>query len=362
MKVLFVAPRYHTNQCGIVKTLIDFGCEVRFDVLKRGESENYRIISPNIIEVSFFSKVVNKFFPSNKSNLYYAFPSFIKYYLNLKASKIDVIIIRDPKRYFSVIAALAAKSLNIKIVFYTQDTTKSESTSWFKSWQQKLIKSIFDAEWITPIGGVDTEVKKYLPFVVSSNKKEMIERDNISDSVRILSIGKYVKRKRLDLLLQMLITFPLAELTIIGEESSEEHTRIKKELELLSDSLGVSERVEFISNMSHADVLNIYSEFDVFILPAEKEPASISVLEAMASGVPVICADTCGTSSYIKPGVTGYIFTENNLDDLLIKYRELENLIKQKGKKDIQISCFRHADLEFSESAYISRAKNIFLK
>ena len=51
-------------------------------------------------------------------------------------------------------------------------------------------------------------------------------------------------------------------------------------------------------------------------MPATDEPASISILEAMGYGLPVICSDSCGTKTYIKNNCNGSIFNSGSVDSL----------------------------------------------
>ena len=60
----------------------------------------------------------------------------------------------------------------------------------------------------------------------------------------------------------------------------------------------------------------IYRNHDVFLMAARDEPAAISPLEAMGFGLSVICADTCGTKTYIEDGINGFIFETDNEESL----------------------------------------------
>jgi hypothetical protein len=53
----------------------------------------------------------------------------------------------------------------------------------------------------------------------------------------------------------------------------------------------------------------VYQEADVFVLPSQQEGMSIALLEAMASGLPVIVTDTGGTAELVTQGENGEIVT-----------------------------------------------------
>jgi glycosyltransferase involved in cell wall biosynthesis len=60
-------------------------------------------------------------------------------------------------------------------------------------------------------------------------------------------------------------------------------------LEALAACLGVSERVRFAGH--HQDTVAFYAQFDVFALSSDTEQMPLSVIEAMASGLPVVSTD-----------------------------------------------------------------------
>ena len=67
-------------------------------------------------------------------------------------------------------------------------------------------------------------------------------------------------------------------------------------------------------------LLVIYSYF----LPM-KNLQVIQFLEALSHGCPVICSSQCGTKSYIKHNVNGYIFKNNSKSDLIKYIHEITN-------------------------------------
>jgi glycosyltransferase involved in cell wall biosynthesis len=59
--------------------------------------------------------------------------------------------------------------------------------------------------------------------------------------------------------------------------------------------------------MSHAEIVPYYSAADLSILPSLMEATSISCLEAMAAGLPIICTNVGGLPFLVEDGVNGFL-------------------------------------------------------
>ena len=55
---------------------------------------------------------------------------------------------------------------------------------------------------------------------------------------------------------------------------------------------GVESRVKFIGRVSDAELLELYSEARVFVLPSVTEGFGLPILEAQASGIPVVASNS----------------------------------------------------------------------
>lgn len=70
---------------------------------------------------------------------------------------------------------------------------------------------------------------------------------------------------------------------------------------------GISDRVRIINGLSHNEVLKEIEQHDALLLTSVEEGLANVVLEAMATGTPVISSDIGGMKEIIDNGITGYL-------------------------------------------------------
>ena len=85
------------------------------------------------------------------------------------------------------------------------------------------------------------------------------------------------------------------------------------------------ETIEFVENPSDAKVNQLYSGAKAFIFSAE-EDFGITPVEAMASGVPVICFGTAGASETVIDGKTGIYHAKQTVESLKHAIGELDKI------------------------------------
>jgi glycosyltransferase involved in cell wall biosynthesis len=95
----------------------------------------------------------------------------------------------------------------------------------------------------------------------------------------------------------------------------------KHRLELLSARLGLTERVHFLGN--RADVPELLSQADAFVLSTNWEGLPISILEAMRAGLPVVATEVGGVNEQIAHGVNGFMTKSGDAADLRTKLQTL---------------------------------------
>jgi hypothetical protein len=80
MKFVFVAPRLHTNQYEIVKTLQKKGHSVKYHVFLHALIEDHSLLFPQKFNPCIVSRVLIKFLEPKKAIPYKSFPNPFKYY------------------------------------------------------------------------------------------------------------------------------------------------------------------------------------------------------------------------------------------------------------------------------------------
>jgi len=95
-----------------------------------------------------------------------------------------------------------------------------------------------------------------------------------------------------------------------------------QELQDRARSLGVADQVDFLGFRD--DVSDLYARSRVFVLPSLYEGLSISLLDAMASGLPVIVSDVGEARDVVQDGRNGFVYPVGRVDELA---RLLETLL-----------------------------------
>lgn len=82
--------------------------------------------------------------------------------------------------------------------------------------------------------------------------------------------------------------------------------------------------VHFTGMLTGEELSQAYASGDIFITPSESETLGFVVLEAMASGIPVVCARAGGIPDIVNQnGVTGYLYTPGDVEDCVGKLKAL---------------------------------------
>jgi glycosyltransferase involved in cell wall biosynthesis len=121
--------------------------------------------------------------------------------------------------------------------------------------------------------------------------------------LEILCVGRLIERKGQHHLLRAFGQLRAAglpvHLTLVGVGDAEAALR------RLATELNLKRDVTFAGPVEHAQVAQVYRQVDIFALPSQNEGMSVAVLEAMASGLPVIVTPKAGAPGLVSDGVEG---------------------------------------------------------
>ena len=365
LNILFLAPRYHTNQNPIVSLLENKGHKIFFHSKYIGKIENHDNIKPLVFEESFFSRALKLIFFFKKDKHLFYLPKLIKYYLYLKKLNFDIAIIRLHGRLnVYILSVLIRFILNKKVIFYDQANSDLRHIKGLSI--LKIIKKIefytrlflFSARWFTPLHNKKNILPKncyYVPFYVQN--RPFIKKN--FKKIKILTIAKFQNRKNL-LKATQIINFLKdkynLEFTIVGEVSKKEHEINLIRLEKYIREKNLEQIVSIFTNVSNNEIKNFYINHNLFFLPSYNEPASISLLEAMSYGLPVICHKTCGTSTYVKNGFNGFVLNNisfNEINLILDKIKNIQTL------EVLSKNCLHYQKQYFSDKVYYNHFLNL---
>ncbi len=75
-------------------------------------------------------------------------------------------------------------------------------------------------------------------------------------------------------------------------------------------------KVHFAGRVAQADLPAFYQAADLYVSPSHSDGSSISLLEALACGRPVLASDIPGNREWVEPGVNGHTFRAGSVADL----------------------------------------------
>jgi len=134
---------------------------------------------------------------------------------------------------------------------------------------------------------------------------------------QLLYVGGIEERKGLEILIRSLFIvkkqIPDIKLRVVG--SVRNPTYYNNVLKIMGE-LNLLNNINFVGKINDSELLKEYSNASLYISPSFEESEGITILEAMATGTPVIATRSGGSESIIKDGVDGLLVGRGNIDML----------------------------------------------
>ncbi|NNC66349.1 MAG: glycosyltransferase family 4 protein [Gammaproteobacteria bacterium] len=136
---------------------------------------------------------------------------------------------------------------------------------------------------------------------------------SVHEPLRLLAVARLVRRKGLEVLINAMAheECPRCRLEIVGDG------RLRPRLQKLVGSLRLDDRVEFTGRLHGEELARRYRSADCFVLPSLAESFSMSLLEAMASGLPVVASRIGGIPELVEDRVNGRLVSPGSVEALV---------------------------------------------
>ncbi|MFH1854408.1 MAG: glycosyltransferase family 4 protein [Candidatus Omnitrophota bacterium] len=277
------------------------------------------------------------------------FKSIFEVYRMTKRLKIDVI--HAQTRVTQIVGFLVSKLYRVKFIttchgFFNRNIGRRLIPAWgdrviaiSEAVRVHLIKDfkVPNEKVFLIHNGID--IKKYLRDFSASEKDDLKDSFGIrKDHAVIGTIARFTPDKGHDILLEALCEIlkekPDVQLVFVGDG------RERYKIIDLAQRLGLTENVIFVK--SQLNTVNILSVMDIFMFtPRRKEGLGIALLEALASGKPVIATNVGGISSIVRDGVNGFLVQPSRHGLLvkpairLLKDKALYHKMAQAGRETV---------------------------
>jgi glycosyltransferase involved in cell wall biosynthesis len=122
--------------------------------------------------------------------------------------------------------------------------------------------------------------------------------DGHPDEVVMLYVGRLSNEKQIDRIRFVLEQVPGTRLAVVGDGPARD--------DLQQHFAGTPTR--FMGYMRGEPLWSAFASADMFIFPSAMETFGLVLIEAMASGLPVVTSRVGGVDDMVRPGVNGYVF------------------------------------------------------
>ena len=155
---------------------------------------------------------------------------------------------------------------------------------------------------IVPTG---IDVEKF--YIENQNKKELEllkkELKNKKDDFIITYVGRLAEEKNIEFLIDNHTKLnKKCKLMIVGNGPDLE--KFKK----MVKKLNLEERVIFTGAIPHYEIASYYAVSNIFVTASVTETQGLTVIEAMAASIPVVCADDESFKDAVIDGLNGKVF------------------------------------------------------
>lgn len=269
----------------------------------------------------------------------FTYKKIVMEYRHLKTyidwNRIEIIVVQIPSPVFLLFLSILKRDRkNIKICVYIHSDPKDIFTSLFKRKQfNRFVRKVDGCIAISNFVAQETEKVfgiSELKVIYNGTDLERFKGDKIpgeEGKVRLIYVGRLIREKGVDLLIRVLsnVNFDFV-LTVVGDGPCRE------QIELLIETLDLSDKIHLLG--ARGDVDKILRNADIFVHPAIwNEGFGITLIEAMAAGVPCVAFRKGAVPEIITNNIDGFLVDDFSEDAYRHKLQEVMNLYVQNKSK-----------------------------
>lgn len=191
--------------------------------------------------------------------------------------------------------------------------------------------------------GVD--IQRYNPEKLPGENIET--RYQLPDGPRILSVGRLMKDKKLDILvraMRVVCNQQPAHLFIVGRGS--ERPRLKA----LIRQLDMESYIHLLGYVPEEDLPALYRASNLFAIPSLVEVQSLPALQAAVTGLPIVAANSAALPELVRNtenGLLVYPMTSNNLGNSILSILSDPDQARRMGQVSLEIGRTHDEQLTF---------------
>lgn len=186
-------------------------------------------------------------------------------------------------------------------------------------------------------------------FTPENYDRTFLDRFGLGGKRVLLHVGRLSKEKRLDTVLRAMAEVapkvPDLRLLVVGRGPAAE------DYKALVRTLGISDRVVFAGFLSDEELPKAYASVEALVISSTFETQGLVVLEALASGTPVVGIRFRAIPEFVSEGKNGCLFEEDACADAILRC-----LVRSESMKINAVSTAR----EFSVDACTAKLEKAY--
>jgi glycosyltransferase involved in cell wall biosynthesis len=177
--------------------------------------------------------------------------------------------------------------------------------------------------------------------------EDVEQRYHLPPGPRILSVGRLMKDKKLDLLIQamrVVVAHKEAHLLLVGRGTE------RPKLKAMIAEYGLEPYIHLLGYVPEADLPALYRACTLFAIPSIVEVQSIPAIQAAVSALPIVAANSAALPELVQDGENGYLvdpLDAQQLGEAILRIVSDPQLAKRMGQVSLEIGCQHDERLTF---------------